>query len=127
MAIPRWEILLGQLLGILVGLALIAAGLALWVKNPGPTVSTVTVVTVSGPHHTHDKTITTVLDGPQSALAVAKSPDAVPQRSAPVTIGLVASGVLLLLGTSWLPRLRSLTVPASPDEPEEDEDEDDDE
>jgi hypothetical protein len=127
MAIPRWEILLGQVVGLLVGLALIAAGVGLWVKNPGPTVSTVTVTTVTGTHHTHDVTVTTILNGQQSQLAVAKSPDAVPQRSEVVTVGLVVSGVLLIIGTSWLPRLRSLVVVAKPDEPEEDDGGDDEE
>jgi hypothetical protein len=120
MPIPRWEILLGQVVGLLVGLALIGAGVALWIKNPGPTISTVTLVTVTGPHHTHEKTVTTTLNGPAADAKIAKSPDAVPQRSEVVTVGLVASGALLIIGTAWLPRLRTFTVPVKPKAPDDD-------
>ena len=118
MPIPRWEILIGQVLGLLVGLALIGVGVQLWMKNPGPTVSTVTVITVTGTHHTHGRTVTTTLNGPAADLKKAKSADAAPKRSEVVTVGLVFSGVLLIIGTSWLPRLRTFTVPASPESQE---------
>jgi hypothetical protein len=121
MAIPRWEILLGHILGFLVGLALIAAGLGLWVKNPGPTISTVTVSTTIGAdthHKGHTTSVaTTTLDGQQAQAATAKSPGAVPQRSAAVTVGLVAAGVVLMLGSSSLVRLRALSVPPKAPKP----------